>query len=101
MNKYKPGVTDETNILASAWLAANVVAEIAKTLPTVSAKSIFSYLSTATNLSTFGMTPPLNFTVPQKALGGLIPRAVNADIALYHYVNGSLVQATPFENLLP
>jgi len=70
-------------------------------LPTVSAQSIFSSVSTATALGTFGMTQPLNFTVPERGFGGLIPRAVNSDVSLYHYVNGSLVQVTPFEDLLP
>jgi len=45
--------------------------------------------------------PPLNFTVPQKALGGLIARAVNPDVALYHYVNDAVVRVTPFEDFLP
>ena len=101
MSTYAPGSTYQASDLVDAWLAANVVAQIAKTLPTVSAKAIFSYLSTATDLTTFGMTPPLNFTVPQKALGGLIPRAVNPDVALYHYVNGAVVRVTPFEDFLP
>ncbi len=101
MNTYAPGSTYQGGDLVTAWLAANVVAEIAKTLPTVSSQSIFNYLSNATNLSTFGMTIPLNFTVPQTVMKGLIPRAVNANVGLYHYVNGTLVQVTPFENALP
>ncbi len=101
MDQYEPGVTYRASDLVDAWLAANVVAQIAKSLPSVSAKAISSYLSKATDLTTFGMTPPLNFTVPQTAIGGLIPRAVNLDVALYHYVNGTAVQVTPFENFLP
>ncbi len=101
MHTYEPGVTFTAGDIVNAWSAANVVAEIAKTLPTVSAKTIFDKLSTETDLSTFGLTPPLNFTVPQKGFGGQAPRCFNPDVALYHYVNGSAVQVTPFENLLP
>jgi ABC-type branched-subunit amino acid transport system substrate-binding protein len=101
MSKYAPGATYQGDDLVTTWLAANVVAQIAKTMPTVSASAIFNYLTNATALNTFGMTPPLNFTVPQKALGGIIPRAVYPDVALYHYVNGTAVQVTPFENVLP
>ena len=101
MSTYVPGSTYTGGDLVSVWLAANVVAQIAKSLPTVSAQSIFNYLTHATNLSTFGMTVPLNFTVPQTALKGLIPRAVRPNVALYHYVNGNMVQVTPFEDLLP
>ena len=98
MNQYAPGVTYQGLDLVDAWLGANVVAEIAKSLPSVSASSVSSYLATATNLNTFGMTPPLNFTVPQKAMGGLIPRAVEDQVALYHAINGTAVQVTPFRN---
>ncbi len=77
------------------------MAEIAKSLPNLTAKAVFSYMSSVKSLNTFGLTPPLNFTVPQMAYGGQIPRAVWPDLALYHYVNGSLVQVTPFEDLLP
>jgi hypothetical protein len=101
MSTYAPGSSYQGGDLVTAWLAANVVAEIAKSLPSVSAQSMFSYLTHATNLSTFGMTIPLNYTVPQTALKGLIPRAVNPNISLYHYVNGAMVQVTPFENYLP
>ncbi len=101
MHTYEPGVTFTAGDIVNSWSAANVVAEIAKTLPTVSAKSIFAALSTSTNLSTNGLTPPLNFTVAQKGDGGLFPRCANPDVALYHYVNGAAVQVTPFENLLP
>jgi len=101
MNRYEPGATYQGDDLVNAWLGANVVAEIGKSLSAVSAKAIFSYLSTATSLGTFGMTPPLNFTVLQKGGGGAFPRCVNPDVALYHYVNGSAVQVTPFEDLLP
>jgi len=101
MQTYGGGLSYRGGDLADAWLAANVVAEIAKSLPTVSAPSVLHYLSSATALPTFGMTAPLNFTVPSKALGGLIPRAVNANTALYKYSNGTLTQATPFVNLLP
>ncbi len=101
MNTYAPGSTYRSGDLASAWLAAEVVQQIAKAHPNVSAQSVFQYLSTTTDLTTMGMTKPLNWTVPQKALGGLIPRAVNVNLALYHYVNGSLVQVTPFQNGLP
>lgn len=100
MSTYAPGATYQGLDLVESWLAANVVQEIAKTLPTVSAPAIFNYLSHATALDTFGLTSPLNFTVPFTGFGGLIPRVANPNVALYHYVNGSQVQVTPFENLL-
>jgi hypothetical protein len=101
MNTYAPGSTYQAGDLVSVWIAANVVQQIAKTVSVVSAQSIFSYMSHATDLTTMGMTTPLNWTVPQKAFGGVIPRASNVDVALYHYVNGGLVQVTPFQNGLP
>ncbi len=96
MGKYGPGTTYQAADLVNLWLSANVVAEIAKDLPTVSASSVLSYLSKATNLNTFGMTGPLNFTVPQADFGGLTPRDANPNVAMYHYVDGNLVQVTPF-----
>jgi len=101
MAKYDPRSTYRAGDLFDAWLAANVVAQAAKTLPTVSAKSLLNYFSTTTSINTFGATDPLNFTVPDPAMGGLIPRLCDAKDALYHYVNGQLVEVTPFVDLLP
>ena len=47
------------------------------------------------------MTGSAQLHRPPDGLGGLIPRGVNPNVSLYHYVNGALVQVTPFEDLLP
>ena len=102
MAKYDPGSTYRGGDLFDVWLAANAVAQAAKTLPTpLTAKSVLNYFSTNTSISTFGATDPLNFTVPNKAMGGLIARLSDTKDALFHVVNGQLVEVTPFVTLLP
>ena len=100
MSKYDPGSTYRAGDLFDVWLGANALAQAAKTLPNVSAKSVFNYFSTATSISTEGATDSLNFTVPNKAEGGTIARLSDTKDALYHYVNGNLVEVTPFVTLL-
>ena len=101
MTKYAPGSTYRAADLITVWLASNLIARVAKTLPTISAASLFNYMSTTTSIDTFGLTPPLSYTVPSKALQGFIPRATNGDAALYKYENGTLVEVTPFEDVIP
>ncbi len=101
MSKYAPGSTYQAGDFVSAWTAANVVQQIAKTLPNRVRPVHLLVLVVDDDLTTMGMTQPLNWTVKQTALGGSIPRASNVQIALYHYVNASLVQVTPFGNHLP
>ncbi len=100
MAKYDPGSTYRAGTIFDVWLGANALAQAAKTLPTLTAKSVLNYFSTATSINTYGATDPLNFTVPNKALGGSIARLSDTKDALFHYVNGNLVEVTPFVTLL-
>jgi hypothetical protein len=101
MTKYDPGATYRAGTIFDVWLAVNVLARAAKSMPSVTKQSVLNYFNTATSIDTFGATSPLNFTVPNKAMGGLIPRLSDTKDAIFHYVNGNLVQVTPFVSLLP
>jgi hypothetical protein len=47
-----------------------------------------------TNYSTDGLTPTVNFTQKQTALGGTIPRLPNTTAVLYRYESGGLKPVT-------
>ncbi len=100
MAKYNPGSDYLAGTIFDVWLGATALAQAAKTIPTLTAKSVYNYFSTTTSISTEGATDNLNFTVPNKAMGGAIARLSDTKDALYHYVNGNLVQATPRVTLL-
>lgn len=101
MEKYAPKASRAGHNI-TRWLAANILANIAKGLPEVSRASILAYFNTATSIKTFGLTPsPLNFTVENKALGGFMPRVSNDKVALYKYDDGKWVRKTDFEALIP
>lgn len=102
MTKYAPDEPRRIGALLTPWLAANILANIAPHLPDISAKSILDYFNTTTSIDTFGVTTqPLNFTVPNKALGGAMARVSNAMVALYHFEDGKWVRKTDFADLLP
>jgi Periplasmic binding protein len=102
MTKYAPNEKSRAGHLITRWLAANILADIAKNLTEVSRASILQYFNTATSINTFGLTPsPLNFTVANTKLSGYMPRVSNGDVAIYKYDGGTFVKQTAFEDLIP
>lgn len=67
------GYKDFTGFRNQAWLSVRIFADIADSLPAVSAAAVFDKLNTTTNLVT-GLTPPLQWTTG--GVGG-IPRVFN------------------------
>jgi branched-chain amino acid transport system substrate-binding protein len=101
MAKYAPNASRAGHNI-TRWLAANILADIAKDLPEVTRAAVLDHFSTATSINTFGLTPsPLTFTVENKGLGGFMPRVSNDKVALYKYDAGKWVRKTDFEALIP
>jgi hypothetical protein len=101
MNEYAPNEPRRIGAILTRWAAANVLARISSELPEISAASVLDYFNTATSIDTMGLTPPLNFTEPNDALGGAMSRVSNDLVVLYHFEAGSWVRVTEFEDLLP
>ena len=103
LKKYAPNFTLRSGSMQTAWLSANVLAAVAPKLgKDITSAAVWDYFSTTTAIDTFGMTAkPLNFTVPNDALGGLMSRVSNDEVAIYKYKSGKWVEQTKFEDLLP
>jgi ABC-type branched-subunit amino acid transport system substrate-binding protein len=88
-SKYDFSYYNATN----AYLSMRVFAEIAKNLPTITAQTFLSALNGSSNVSGFGLTPPLNFT-PQNEWS-VVPfqkRIFNRNMVYDKVVGGSYVQ---------
>jgi branched-chain amino acid transport system substrate-binding protein len=82
MNKYQNGV-HPTDLSALTWLSVETFAKVAATLPVITRQTIWNAMNMQTDLTTQGMTQPLDYTVPGNALGGTAPRLVGAVQVLY------------------
>jgi branched-chain amino acid transport system substrate-binding protein len=97
MGKYQPNV-HPSDLSTIAWLAVEIFAKVAATLPTITRQSVWDALNRQTDLTTEGLTQPLNFTVPGTALGGTAPRLISAAQIIYidRYQDGKWVpNSTP------
>jgi branched-chain amino acid transport system substrate-binding protein len=86
-----PSLADDFAI--NGWLSVTMLADVARTLPTVTRASVLHAFSKLSNYSTAGLTPPLSFDKPGTVLGGNAPRIINPTIALVQYQNGTFVPA--------
>ena len=100
METYLPTTTYRASDLLIAWLAANIVAREANEMSDPTASKVLDSLRSATSLNTYGLTIPLNYTMPATFLGGEAPRVANPCVALYHYSNGAWTLNGPFKDVL-
>jgi branched-chain amino acid transport system substrate-binding protein len=98
MAKYQPNALDPTNDLtADAWLNVEMFALAAeKTLKAspntpLSRAGLLKTMNTWTDFNLGGMTPTLDFSKPQTALGGGFSRIVNPYYYPVQYKNGQFV----------
>jgi ABC-type branched-subunit amino acid transport system substrate-binding protein len=98
MAKYQPSALDPTNDLtADAWLNVEMFAmAAAKTLKAspntpLSRAGLLKTMNTWTDFNLGGMTPVLDFSKPQTALGGGFSRIVDPYYYPVHYENGQFV----------
>lgn len=95
MRKYQPkGLEDNTDLTAAAWLGIQMFALAAEKAHTASSKALTraELLSTMNSWSDFnlaGMTPPIDFTKPETALGGSFSRIQDPFYYPVQYKNGS------------
>lgn len=71
-----------------AWAALHELAAIAKTLPTVTRQSVLDAYKRQTKVTTMGLTPSINFTVPQAGADGIYPVVRNDTTVLHKYKDG-------------
>lgn len=96
MQKYQPkGLADNTDLTAAAWLGIHMFAMAAEKANAASKGAALTrseLLSTMNSWSDFslgGMTPPIDFTTPQAALGGNFIRIQDPFYYPVQYKNGS------------
>jgi branched-chain amino acid transport system substrate-binding protein len=88
----KFGFSDTTDISAMGpWLAVHLFADIAKTLPDVTASAFLNYLQHASSLQT-GLTPPLDFAKPGPSAA--FPRVVDTVVYPGAIRDGVIVQTS-------
>lgn len=76
MGKYASNdAQDYSSVLG--WLAVKMVADVAKTLPTVSAASLLNAMSHLQGYDSGGIIPPYTTTTPSTALGGIATHLYN------------------------
>ncbi|HKE72346.1 MAG TPA: hypothetical protein VKB57_01955, partial [Acidimicrobiales bacterium] len=71
---------DPSDQSAMAWLAVKLFAKVANDAPEVSRSAVLSGLNGLKSFDTDGMTPVLDFTKPNPALGGALPRLFNTTV---------------------
>ena len=93
MRRY-PGFTLNNwtipNIGVDNYAAVQLLAQVAKTVPGVTAQSMVTALSKAQNVQAGGMTAPLQYVHPVKGYAG-ITRIFNDKVLLMRIENGKLV----------
>jgi ABC-type branched-subunit amino acid transport system substrate-binding protein len=67
------------------WAALKEFAAIAKSLPSVTRKAVLASYKKQSKVTMLGLTPAINFTVPQSGAGGAYPAVRNDTTALYKY----------------
>lgn len=78
------------NIGVDNYTAVQLFAQVARTVPTVTAQSMETALSKALNVQAGGMSAPLQFVHPVKGYAG-ITRIFNDRVLLMRIENGKLV----------
>jgi ABC-type branched-subunit amino acid transport system substrate-binding protein len=74
-----------------AWAALKEFVAIAKSLPTVTRATVLAAYKKQASVTTMGLTPEINFTVPQSAASGQYPVIRNDTTVLYHYEGSKYV----------
>jgi ABC-type branched-subunit amino acid transport system substrate-binding protein len=76
----------------NAWLAVQVFRQAATQVTgPITGAAVMAELQTMTDINTYGLTPPIDFSRPGTVLGGAIPRVVNTSVVYAELKNGSLV----------
>lgn len=78
---------DDPSIVA--WAALKEFAAIAKTLPSVTREAVMAAYKKQSKVTTMGLTPVINMTVPQTGAGGKFPVVRNDTALLYQYEQGT------------
>jgi hypothetical protein len=83
----KKGSLEDNSIALNGWLSIQLLKAAAQKggAENVSRQSLIQTVSTMTNWSTGGLTPDIDFTVKQTALGGSIPNVIDPNVVAYKY----------------
>jgi branched-chain amino acid transport system substrate-binding protein len=84
------GYKDTTGFRLNSWLSVQVLAQVADSLPDISAAAVFDALNTTTDLET-GLTPPLQWTTPAD-VGLPLPRIFSGCELAVKLTKGSKVK---------
>jgi hypothetical protein len=79
----------DNDISVMGWIAVKEFAAIARHLPSVTRASVLAAYKHQSNVTTMGLTPALNLTVPQSGAGGANPVLRNDTAVLYKYGAGT------------
>jgi Periplasmic binding protein len=72
-----------------AWAALKEFAAIAKSLPSVTRQAVLAAYKKQSKVTSMGLSPALNLTVPQSGAGGAYPAVRNDTTVLYKYDAGT------------
>jgi hypothetical protein len=102
--KYANTQYDNDNSVMT-WAAVKEFAAIAKNLPAVTRQAVLAAYKKQSKVTTMGLSPVLNLTVPQSGAGGAYPAVRNDTTVLYKYDAGSFHfignSQSPFIQVMP
>jgi len=102
--KYANTQYDNDNSVMT-WAAVKEFAAIAKSLPAVTRQAVLAAYKKQSKVTTMGLSPVLNLTVPQSGAGGAYPAVRNDTTVLYKYDAGSFHfignSQSPFIQVMP
>ncbi len=91
MAKYNPSYKILDGNVLQGWLAVQLFKYAVEHTKKLTRANLLKTLSSITAWNDLGLTPPLNFTTPQTALSGGVPREFNTTVTFSKFVNGKLV----------
>jgi hypothetical protein len=93
MARYFPSANEDGDAI-NEWMALQLFVHAMGGSASTSRAQVTAALNGLSSYSTGGLTPVVNFTKPQTALSGQIPRVVNPTAYGYHYSSGTFTPLT-------
>jgi len=99
LTTYQPSYKKRNTQILSEWGGVQLFAYVAAHAGKISRTSVLNTANHVTGWQYKGLTPPVNFTTPQTALGGTIPRMVNLTVYGYKWNSSKLAPIGGLVNL--
>lgn len=93
--KYSAGYSNHNDEVLGGYYAVKEFAYAASHAPSLTRAAVLGYMNTLNYPGLDGLTPPINYAVPQTAQGGTVPRIFADDVWLLKYTPGQPGTLTP------